>query len=182
MNIFFRVLLTIYAFCLAIISFVAVSVTVKTNLLTKIYNYLSEDLLENDFYRVLLFLIAVVFLGLSIVFLFSGFRSNKDKKAVSKYTNIGEIKISINSIENIALTASRRLSGIRDSKAYVTRAEDGVSITIKAIVLSDINIPALSEDIQVKVKNLVEETAGIKVADVKVMVENIYTGYKSRVE
>ncbi|HEX3027981.1 MAG TPA: alkaline shock response membrane anchor protein AmaP [Clostridia bacterium] len=182
MNIFSRVLLTIYAFCLSIISLVAVSVTIKTNLLTTIYNYLSEDLLGNNFYRVLLFLIAVVFLSVSIGFLFSGLRSNKDKKAVSKYTNIGEIKISINSIENIALTASRRLSGIRDSKAFVTRFEDGVSITIRAIVLSDINIPALSEDIQVKVKNLVEDTAGIKVVDVKVMVENIYTGYKSRVE
>ena len=44
------------------------------------------------------------------------------------------------------------------------------------------NIPLLSEDIQGKVKNAIEESFGIKVNEVKVLIENIYTGFKSRVE
>ena len=48
--------------------------------------------------------------------------------------------------------------------------------------MPDINIPALLEDIQLRVKKSIEETSGILVDDVKMFVENIYTGYRSRVE
>ena len=110
------------------------------------------------------------------MFLLSGVRSNKDKKAVSKHTNIGEIRISLNSIENIALTTSRRINGVRDTKAFVKRQEDTVSITIRTMVLPDIVIPAVSEEIQDRVKRAVEENAGIEVKNVKVQVEGIYSG------
>ena len=94
----------------------------------------------------------------------------------------GEIRISLNTIENIALSASRRLNGVKETKTYVSKIGEDVSIYIKAVVLSDIHIPTLSEELQSKVKKAVEETSGINVTDVKVSVENIFTGYKSRVE
>lgn len=182
MNLVFRILLTIYAFFLMIISFIAASITVKPAVFDRIYRYLAEDVLLDRNSRLIMFVITLIFLILSIMFLFSGFKSNKDKKAVTKYTNIGEIKISLNSIESIALSASRKLMGVRETKASVTKQMEGVSIIIKAVIMNDVNIPSLSEDIQVKVKTSVEETTGILVQDVKVLVENIYTNYKSRVE
>ncbi|GAE87655.1 hypothetical protein JCM21531_1043 [Acetivibrio straminisolvens JCM 21531] len=103
-------------------------------------------------------------------------------KSISKYNNVGEVRISLNTIESIALAASRKLGGVKDNKAYVTKQGDNVVISIKTIVMPDINIPALLEDIQMKVKKSVEETTGIGVNEVKVSVENIYTGYRSRVE
>ncbi len=182
MNILFRVLLTIYGFCLAVASLIVAWVAVRPGVFNSIARYMSYDILRNNASRVMMFLIAVIFLALSITFLLSGIKSSKDKKSVSRYTNIGEIKISLNSVESMALAAARRLNGVKESKAFVSRSNDGISITIKAIVLGDISIPALSEDIQVKVKSSVEESTGIKVNDVKILVENIYTGYKSRVE
>ena len=182
MNLLFRILLTIYAFSLMVISLIASSITIKPEIFNHISDFLTFDVLNNNNSRIIMFIITIIFLGLSIMFLFSGFKSEKDKKAVSKYTNIGEIKISLHSIESIALNASRKLLGVKETKAYVTKLDDSVSISIKAIILTDVNIPVLSEDIQVKVKNSVEETTGIKVNDVKVVVDNIYTGYKSRVE
>lgn len=182
MNLLFRILLTIYAFALMIISLIAVSITLRPEIFDRISNYLTFDVLQNNNSRLVMFFITLIFLVLSIMFLFSGFKSNKDKKAISKFTNIGEIKISLNSVESIALSASRKLLGVRDTKAYVTKFDDSVSILIKVVIMADINIPTLSEDIQVKVKNSVEETTGIIVNNVRVMVDNIYTGYKSRVE
>jgi uncharacterized alkaline shock family protein YloU len=182
MNIFFRILLALYAFCMTMLSLLSMAVTFKTEMFDSISGYISEAVLQNPNSRFAMLLIAFVFFCLSITFLLSGFKTNKDKKAVSKHTNIGEIKISLNSIENIALTASRKLIGVRDTKADVIKLEDGVAIAIRTVVLPEINIPALSEDIQVKVKSAVEESAGIKVNDIKVIVENIHTGYKSRVE
>ena len=47
------------------------------------------------------------------MFLLSGVKSEKDKKSVSKYNNVGEIRISLSAIESIALNASKncRYSG-----------------------------------------------------------------------
>lgn len=184
MNIFFRVLLAVYAFCLAIISTIAMIITLSPAAFDRISLFLADEVLSNASARVIMFLIAFIFFILSLTFLLSGFKSNKDKKAVSKHTNIGEIKISLNSIENIALNVLRRLGGIKDSKAHVIKQGDNVSIVTKVVVMPDISIPALSEDIQVKVKKSVEECAGIVVNDVKVVIENIFAGavFKARVE
>lgn len=181
-NIFFRILLAIYAFCLTLASLIAMLVALRPELFERFSDYISTHVLESSGTKFIVLLIAFIFFILSLTFLFSGFKSDKDKKAVSKHTNIGEIKISLNSVESIALAASKKINGVRDTRAYVYKQNDNVSIVIKAIVLADINIPALSEDIQVKVKNSVEESSGITVSDVKVVVENIYTGYRSRVE
>lgn len=182
MNLLFRILLAIYAFFLMIFSFIACSITIKPEIFDRISTYVTEDVLQNGVPKMIMFVIALIFLVLSIMFLFSGVRSNKDKKSISRLTHIGEIKISLNSVESIALSASRKLMGVKESKAYVAKLEDSVSIVIKTVILTDVNIPSLSEDIQIKVKTAVEETTGIKVSEVRVLVENIYTGYKARVE
>ena len=181
-NIFFRVLLTIYAFCLTLASLLVILIAFKPDIFSWLSYYISDVVLQSPGTKLAMLLTAFIFFILSLTFLFSGVKSDKDKKAVSKHTNIGEIKISLNSVENIALNASRRLNGVKDTKAYIYKRDGNVSIVIKAVVLADINIPVISEDIQVKVKKSVEESTGIKVDEVKVVVENIYTGYKSRVE
>jgi uncharacterized alkaline shock family protein YloU len=183
MNLFFRVLLTIYAFCLTVITIVAIVITINPKIFDNISNYISSDVLKDwTAQRWLMLILSVLFLILSLTFLLSGFKENKDRKAVSKHTNIGEIKISIHSIESLALAASKRVNGVRETKAYVENEADSVSIIIRTVIMSDVNIPAISEDIQYKVKSLVEESTGIKVNSVRIVVENVHTGYKSRVE
>lgn len=182
MNLSFRILLAVYGFCLTIVSFILMIVTFRPEIFDGMANYLSLQLNTNRNASFILFIIAFIFFSISLTFLLSGFKSNKDKKAMSKHTNIGEVKISLGAIESIALAASRKLNGVKETKAYVFKAADSVSIVIKTVVMADINIPALSEDIQVRVKKSIEESSGITVNHVKVIVENIYTGYKSRVE
>ncbi|MCX7747501.1 MAG: alkaline shock response membrane anchor protein AmaP [Clostridia bacterium] len=182
MNIFIRVLLAIYAFCLTVVSVIAMYITLKPAAFKGISSYISEDILKSSSASIIMFIVELIFLAMSLTFLLSGFKRDKEKRAVSKVTNIGEVLISLDTIENIALTASRRLNGVRESKADVVKFDDSVSIFIKTVVMPDVNIPILLEDIQVKVKKSVEESAGVRVNEVKVMVSNIYTGYKSRVE
>ncbi|MCX7843263.1 MAG: alkaline shock response membrane anchor protein AmaP [Clostridia bacterium] len=181
MNIFFRVLLAIYAFILTILSFLIMVIAFKPSIFSWLSDYM-QAILKTRNGPLITFIIAFIFFALSITFLLSGVRSSKDKKAVTKHTNIGEILISLDTLENIALAASRKLNGVRDSKAAIYKQEDGVAVTVKVVVLPEINIPLLSEDIQVKVKKALEDSSGIKVYDVRVMVDNIYSGYRSRVE
>lgn len=184
MNIFFRIMLAIYAFCLAVFSLISVLITFRPEIFNAISDFLSDVVLVDVVYRIIMFVVAFIFFMLSIMFLLSGIRSNRDKKAVSKYTNIGEIKISLNSVENIALNAARKLNGLREIKARVFKNDETVAININAVVMPEINIPSISEDIQSKVKTAVEESSGIVVSGVKVTIDGIYSGtlYKARVE
>ena len=155
---------------------------IRPDIFYRFSDYMLGEILQGSSSRLVLFLISMIFFVLSMIFLLSGFKNDRDKKGVSKYTNIGEIRISLNSIESIALSSARKLMGVRDAKAYVSQLNDGVSVSIKMVALPDINLPTLSEDIQVKVKGSIEEASGIKVNDVKVVIDNIHTGYKARVE
>jgi len=186
MKIFFRILLAIYAFCLAVFSGFAMYVAV----LPDAYVAISEQIIRAistdnaSALRIAVFATALVFFALSIMFLLSGVRSSKDKKAVSKHTDIGEIMISLNSIENIAINASRKTNGVRDSKTMVRKTDAGVEIEIRLVVMPDMSIPAITDDVQQRVKKSVEDTAGVEVKAVKVVVDSIYSGitYKPRVE
>ncbi len=186
MNIFFRVLLAIYAFCLALVSATAMYIIIVPAAFTSFTGYLAEQIFTEGAtaIRIAVFAIALLFFALSVMFLLSGVKSNKDKKAVSKHTNIGEIRISLNSIENIAINASKKAGGVKESKTLVKKAEDGVEIEVRVIVMPDLSIPAISEDVQGRVKKAVEDAAGIPVKNVKVLVDSIFSGvtYKARVE
>lgn len=178
-----RFLLAAYSLVLTILAITLIFASFSPDIFDSISRYISDNILSNQGYKIILIFVEIMFLALSLTFLLSGINEDKDKKSISKFTEIGEIKISLNSLETIALTASKRLSGIKETRAYVYKAADGITIVVRAVVLSDVNIPVLSEDIQVKVKKTVEETSGIKVNEVKVIVDNIFAGYnKSRVE
>ena len=50
--------------------------------------------------------------------------------------------------------------------------------------MPEINMPSVSEELQGKIKKTVEESSGIGVKEVKVIIDGIYSGpgYKPRVE
>lgn len=177
MNIFFRILLAIYSFCLVIFSAICMLVTIRTDVFRRIYEFLDQNVFSNSAIepRIITLLIALLFFVLSLMFLLSGVKSNKDKKAVSKHTNIGEVRISLISIENIALNASRKINGVKETKALIKKIDDSVAIIIRMIVMPDMNIPEISSELQSQVKSSVEDNAGIEVKDVKIIVESIYS-------
>lgn len=182
MNLLFRVMLAVYAFCLSIVSIILMIFMFKPEAITSAASYIVNIVLPNRNASILLFLVEVIFFALSMMFLLSGVKSDFEKRAITRHTNIGEIKISLSSIETIALNATKKISGIKETKAIVKKHGDSVIIFVRAIVMTDISIPAVLEDIQVKVKKTVEDMTGIKVHEISTSAENVYAGYKSRVE
>lgn len=173
MKIISKILLVIYSLVFAFISAVAVAVTVDKNLLADIYKFLTDTVLKNGGYKLIMFCIGLLLLILSLYFIAIIFRTRREKKSVNKVTDIGEISISLMSLENIALSATKKLDGISGTKAIVSRQDKNVAITIRTHVYPDINIPSLSEKIQSIVKNAVEDISGIAVNSVRVFVESI---------
>lgn len=173
MKIFSKILLVIYSIVFAFISAIVVAITVDKDLLTDIYKFLKDTVLTNGSYKFVMFCIGFFLFVLSLFFIVIIFKKRKEKKSVNKVTDIGEISISLMSLENIALSATKKLDGMSGTKAVVSRQDKNVAITIRTHVYPDINIPSLSEKIQSIVKTAVEDISGITVNSVRVFVESI---------
>ena len=118
-------------------------------------------------------------------FVISVRRSGPQSPSINQRTEHGDIRISVETVENLALKAASRTRGVKDLKARVRVAEAGLEILIRAFVDGEGSIPALSEDIQRTVSRQIEDATGIPVAEVSVYIANVTqtgTSFKSRVE
>jgi uncharacterized alkaline shock family protein YloU len=105
--------------------------------------------------------------------------------SIDQRTDYGDIRISMDTVENLALKAAGRIRGVKDLKARVSVNDAGLDIVIRALVDGESSIPDLSEEMQRSVKQHIEDITGIPVAGVSVFVANVMQTshtFKSRVE
>jgi uncharacterized alkaline shock family protein YloU len=130
--------------------------------------------------------VSAVVLLLSIRFLYITLRRGRAQvPSIDQRNDFGDVRISLDTVENLCLKAASRSRGVKDVKARVRVNPSGIEIVIRALVDGDSSIPELSEEMQRSVKSLVEEITGIPVASVTVFVANIVQAaptFKSRVE
>ena len=153
------------------------------------YDQSSEFLrkIYNDTGTAVSFIIAclVILLISSRLFYLAIRPSQSNAPSIDQRNDLGDIKISMETVENLALKAAGRSRGVKDLRARVNVNTSGIEIVIRMIVDGDISIPLLTEEIQKAVKLHIEEITGIPVASVSVYVANIVTKsypFKSRVE
>jgi uncharacterized alkaline shock family protein YloU len=136
---------------------------------------------------------AVWFIIASMIILLIGVRmfyiavrpSSVNTPSIDQRTDFGDIRISVDTVENLALKAAQRSRGVKDLKARVSISPNGLEIIIRTLVDGESSIPSLTEDIQRTVKTHIEEVTGIPVASVSVFVANVIQAnqaFKSRVE
>jgi len=94
---------------------------------------------------------------------------------------LGQVRVSLQAIENLVVKVAAQISGVRDVKARIVSVPQGVGIQIRAVVTPDINVPEVSTEMQQRVKERVFEVTGVNVSSVKVFIENI-SAHKPRVE
>lgn len=146
-----------------------------------------SDVLFNDLDMAILFIIITsLFALISIRLLYVSLRRAKTAvPSIDQRTEFGDIRISIETVENLALKAAGRSRGVRDLRARVQISQSGLEVIIRSVVDGDQSIPVLTEEMQSNVKQYVEEITGIPVASVSVYVANIQQSapaFKSRVE
>ncbi|CAH8771572.1 alkaline shock response membrane anchor protein AmaP [Paenibacillus dendritiformis] len=127
---------------------------------------------------------AVLFL-LSIRFFYVSIRRERTAlPSIDQRTEIGDIKISIETIENLALKAAGRVRGVKDLKARIRTNEAGLDIVIRTVVDGETSIPELTEEVQRQVRDYVQQITGIPVSYVSVYVANVVQTqtFKARVE
>ena len=127
---------------------------------------------------------AALFL-LSIRFLYVSLRRSRERGGtIDQRTDFGDIRISLETVENLALRAAGRHRGVKDLRARVRVDDSGLDIQLRSVVDGETSIQLLTEEIQRSVKEYVEEITGIPVAMVTVYVANVVQTqtFKPRVE
>jgi uncharacterized alkaline shock family protein YloU len=127
----------------------------------------------------------IVFLVSLRFFIVSFSRGGSSVPSINQKTELGDIRISVETVENLALKAAARTRGVKDLRARVRVAESGLQIMIRAFIDGDGSIPALSEEMQRNVSQSIEDATGIPVSEVSVFIANVTqspASFKSRVE
>lgn len=114
-----------------------------------------------------MFLLAVRFLILSIR------NAGKVPPSVDQRNDLGDIRISMETVRNLALKSIARIRGAQDIKVRVHMNQAGLEIMVRVFVDGERSISEITEEIQQSVKEYIEELTGIPVASVSVFVANL---------
>ncbi|MGN1069527.1 MAG: alkaline shock response membrane anchor protein AmaP, partial [Candidatus Fimadaptatus sp.] len=101
-------------------------------------------------------------------------RPRRDSAGVS-LTNAteGEIHISVPAVETLVSEGIRDVPGLSDVRMKVYDHRDSISIEMTMSARSDINIPETMMRLQTRIKDYVQESAGVEVHDVRLNVDRV---------
>ncbi|MFB9325331.1 alkaline shock response membrane anchor protein AmaP [Paenibacillus aurantiacus] len=144
-----------------------------------------NELYRNEAIQAAVIIVSAIVFLISLRFFYVSLkRGAASAMSIDQRTEFGDIRISIETVENLVLKAAGRQRGVKDLRVRIRLTDAGVDVTIRAIVDGESSIPTLTEEIQRSVKTHIEEITGIPVADVSVFVANIIqtSSVKPRVE
>ncbi|HHY95384.1 MAG TPA: alkaline shock response membrane anchor protein AmaP [Firmicutes bacterium] len=173
-----RVFLAFYSLCLAVVSGLLVAVAAGWEWP---WRSLQQGLADPQ-WRLALGAVGAVFFAFSVRFLTLGFQSRHGGRAVVHETPLGDVRVSLAAVENLVRRVARQTVGVRDVKAWVHYAPAGLVADVRLVVSPDVNIPKTSQDVQKSICDYVRDVVGVGVAEIKVLVENLSTEPRRRVE
>lgn len=178
MNISNRIILSIYMLIMVIFSIFVMCLPFNLIPLNVI------DLIVREFYSVWYYsLIGLFVFIVSMKLLLSGItQDNRTKKGVIKLTEYGEIKISVETFESLAMKVVKQVAGVRDIKVRVELGNGDITVHARLLILPDVNIPKVISEAQSKVKDYIESTTEVNVREVKVIIVDVATVTALRVE
>ncbi len=185
MNLFGRLMLSFYAFLIALLSITALVLSFLVWAGTIPYYTAAEMaglLVSYQWTLPTVLVTALLLFVISLRFMLMGAGNRQERSPVTRDAAGGEIAISLETFESIALSALRKIPEAKDYSAKVRRTNDGVIVSISLSVIQDVNIPELAEDIQVKTIEATEKMTGVKVLNVRVKIDNIAAGFKNKLE
>nr|WP_264484430.1 alkaline shock response membrane anchor protein AmaP [Brevibacillus borstelensis] len=172
-NLFDRFILTLYSFALIVLSVSVIGASSGLIPAEYIRPYL-EQLLGG--FQPAYLITAVIFLIVSLRFFFSSFRRSKKpktEKGIRQRSDLGEVNITLQTIQTIAERAARRVKGVRDLKTVVRALESGNTITVRVSVDGETPLPELTQKLQTDIKEQVEGIAGVIISEVAVVVTEV---------
>ncbi|MHB8169927.1 MAG: alkaline shock response membrane anchor protein AmaP [Thermincolia bacterium] len=178
MGLFDRALLTLYSSFVGIMSVIMLLVALGW---TDIGYYLSYAF-ATDEHRYVIVAGSIIFFFISVKLVLAAFHKKGVVNTLIQDTAMGQVRISLEALEGLVKRVSYQVKGVREVKPYIIVEPNGVKVLIRTVVSPDISIPEMTNEIQSGVRDYLSEVAGISVHSVKILVENISSELKGRVE
>lgn len=174
MNVFDRLILTIYSLVLILLSILAIGVFANVIDRSWVEQFFSA-IYGSSTINLPYLIVALLFLVISIRFFFSGLRvrRNREDKAVYLRNDYGHVSISYDTIRAVAERAARKVRGVRDLKTHVSSRDLGNVISIKVTFDGETPLPELTQNLQSEVKARVEAITGLEIAEVTVKIVEV---------
>lgn len=175
MGIIDRIILSIYTLLLAFLSLGVMLLALQLIPLSLVWTSISHIYGQWE-----ASLIGAVFFLVSIRLLLAGVRSHRGKNIIVHHTEMGDVQISLQAVENLVEKTARYVRGVRGVKVNVIQSNQRLQVTIRAVVSPENNVPAVTAEIQNKVHEYIKNTVGVELIDVRILVENISNDFKSK--
>ena len=102
--------------------------------------------------------LAALFFVFSVRFLLSGIRKERiTHSAITHHGELGDVRISITAIKNLAQKAAQSVRGVNNAKVQVELGDEGLTIFADVSTTQDGNIPSVITLLQETLKRTVEE-------------------------
>jgi uncharacterized alkaline shock family protein YloU len=174
MNLFDRFILTLYSFALIVLSAAGIG------LAAKLIPFEYAQMIVREIYsgygpNIPYLVVGLIFLIISLRFFFSAFsyKKTRSEKGIRQRSELGEIQITLNTIQTIAERAARKVKGVRELKTAVKALESGNLIQLRVSVDGETPLPEMTQKLQHEVKSQVEAIAGVDIAEVTVVVTEV---------
>lgn len=129
--------------------------------------------------------IPAVVVGLSLWLFaaqFKGSQRSQIPNSVVLHVEDGEVRIALTAIETLVKQAAGEIRGVREVQPSFFTLNEGLGVYLRTTVTTEESIPELSSQLQKVVKDHILRIAGVNIEEVKVLVENVSTGTRGRVE
>ncbi|MDD2585357.1 MAG: alkaline shock response membrane anchor protein AmaP [Syntrophomonadaceae bacterium] len=123
--------------------------------------------------RIILGIAAIVLIVLSLFVIISLFkREPKIENIVVESNLVGQVSITIAAIKIIIMKAIKTVEGVKDIKPVVSDSPDGLVVYLHMMINPEYNVPEMSQNVQNTVKEYLQNTGGLKVAEIRVLVDD----------
>lgn len=144
-------------------------------------DYLNEMLLTNTD-TIILGLTGLFSILIALIILRSSFKHKESTQTNITETKFGEIKITINALENMTEKIAKKVIGVKEAKTKIKSTPNGIAVFIEISVTADVNIPDITTETQNRINDYFLDQAGVQVEEVRILVSDLAKKIQSRVE
>jgi uncharacterized alkaline shock family protein YloU len=173
MGIIDRIILTIYTLLLAFLSLGVMLLALQLVPLSLVWTSISHIYGQWE-----VSLVGAVFFLVSIRLLLAGLRSRRGENMMVHHTEMGDVQIALQAVENLVEKTARHIRGVRGVKVSVVQYDQGLKVAIKAVISPESHVPEVTAEMQTKVHEYIKNTVGVELFDVKILVESISNDFK----
>ena len=134
-----------------------------------------ENIVEGEFFKVLLYIVAIVLIVFAVREIAFGEKVERDgKDGIILENESGKLIISKESLENLIAGVGREVDGVEGINSRTSIDIDkNVTVDINVVVNREVVIKELSKELQKKAKDALKQTVDLDVKYVNIRVKNI---------